>query len=290
VTSPIAGSVLPIKRAEELILTLPGVISARIIAGDSGAIDQIHVLTTSELTPKQMVRNIESALIAHLSMRIDHRKISVATTSETKPKLLEHEGKQAAGGGAPSRDVPDRPQSKDKQDKQERHETQERQEAQQRQESEEGRESQERHARPERQQNASSSPRTGPFARRLYFEDVEVRGSRSKGLSCRVTLRKGAASFIGEALGIEGDRSRVELAARATLLAIADADNREGQLGVQGVKVFDAFDRTFVFVAVSVRSGRENKMLTGSVEMRESAESAGVLAVLDATNRWIEHN
>ncbi len=244
-TSPIAGSVLPIKRAEELILTLPGVISARIIAGDSGAIDQIHVLTTSELTPKQMVRNIESALIAHLAMRIDHRKISVATTSETKPKLLEPEVKAAS--------LPPAVQS-------------------------------------EEVHSANPAPRTGPFARRLYFEDVEVRGSRSKGLSCRVTLRKGNSSFIGEALGIEGDRSRVELAARATLLAIADADNREGQLGVQGVKVFDAFDRTFVFVAVSVRSGRDNKMLTGSVEMRESAESAGVLAVLDATNRWIEHN
>jgi len=246
VTSPIAGSVLPIKRAEELILTLPGVISARIIAGDSGAIDQIHVLTTSELTPKQMVRNIESALIAHLSMRIDHRKISVATTSETKPKLLEPEVKVQNPPPVAQRE--------------------------------------------ESQQPASQAPRTGPFARRLYFEDVEVRGSRSKGLSCRVTLRKGNSSFIGEALGIEGDRSRVELAARATLLAIADADNREGQLGVQGVKVFDAFDRTFVFVAVSVRSGRDNKVLTGSVEMRESAESAGVLAVLDATNRWIEHN
>jgi hypothetical protein len=249
VTSPIAGSVLPIKRAEELILTLPGVISTRIIAGDSGAIDQIHVLTTSELTPKQMVRNIESALIAHLSMRIDHRKISVATTSETKPKLLDPDSKQAQVAVPP----PAAPA-------------------------------------PEPQQQAASAPRTGPFARRLYFEDVEVRGSRSKGLSCRVTLRKGNASFIGEALGIEGDRSRVELAARATLLAIADADNREGQLGVQGVKVFDAFDRTFVFVAVSVRSGRDNKVLTGSVEMKESAESAGVLAVLDATNRWIEHN
>jgi hypothetical protein len=248
-TSPIAGSVLPIKRAEELILTLPGVISARIIAGDSGAIDQIHVLTTSELTPKQMVRNIESALIAHLSMRIDHRKISVATTSETKPKLLDPESRQPPAAAPPPAVVP-----------------------------------------AESQQSAASAPRTGPFARRLYFEDVEVRGSRSKGLSCRVTLRKGSASFIGEALGIEGDRSRVELAARATLLAIADADNREGQLGVQGVKVFDAFDRTFVFVAVSVRSGRDNKVLTGSVEMKESAESAGVLAVLDATNRWIEHN
>lgn len=247
-TSPIAGSVLPIKRAEELILTLPGVISARIIAGDSGAIDQIHVLTTSELTPKQMVRNIESALIAHLAMRIDHRKISVATTSETKPKLHEAEVKAVSGSPPVAEPV-------------------------------EG-----------QQQVAAQAPRTGPFARRLYFEDVEVRGSRSKGLSCRVTLRKGSASFIGEALGIEGDRSRVELAARATLLAIASADNREGQLGVQGVKVFDAFDRTFVFVAVSVRSGRDNKVLTGSVEMRESAESAGVLAVLDATNRWIEHN
>lgn len=233
-------------------------ISARIIAGDSGAIDQIHVLTTSELTPKQMVRNIESALIAHLAMRIDHRKISVATTSETKPKLLPEESKPGggSGGGGGGASAPVAPPE------QENRVT----------------------------QGSAPSPRTGPFARRLYFEDVEVRGSRSKGLSCRVTLRKGNSSFIGETLGIEGDRSRVELAARATLLAIADADNREGQLAVQGVKVFDAFDRTFVFVAVSVRSGRESKVLTGSVEMRESAESAGVLAVLDATNRWIEHN
>jgi len=223
-------------------------------------IDQIHVLTTSELTPKQMVRNIESALIAHLAMRIDHRKISVATTSETKPKLLPEETRPGGGGGSGGGGGVQTPVAP--------HEPEHRMV----------------------QQGSAPSSRTGPFARRLYFEDVEVRGSRSKGLSCRVTLRKGNSSFIGETLGIEGDRSRVELAARATLLAIADADNREGQLAVQGVKVFDAFDRTFVFVAVSVRSGRESKVLTGSVEMRESAESAGVLAVLDATNRWIEHN
>jgi len=199
-------------------------------------------------------------LIAHLAMRIDHRKISVATTSETKPKLLPEETRPGGGGGSGGGGGVQTPVAP--------HEPEHRMV----------------------QQGSAPSSRTGPFARRLYFEDVEVRGSRSKGLSCRVTLRKGNSSFIGETLGIEGDRSRVELAARATLLAIADADNREGQLAVQGVKVFDAFDRTFVFVAVSVRSGRESKVLTGSVEMRESAESAGVLAVLDATNRWIEHN
>jgi hypothetical protein len=80
----IAGSVLPIKRAEELLQTLPGVIAARIIASETGAVDEIHVLTSAEVTPKQTVRNIESALIAHLGMRVDHRKISVATTLENR--------------------------------------------------------------------------------------------------------------------------------------------------------------------------------------------------------------
>src|SRR5256885_12785765 len=80
------GSVLPIKRAEELILTLPGVVSAKIIESESGAVEQIHVLTTAELTPKQVVRNIESALMAHLAMRVDHRRISVAITTYPKPR------------------------------------------------------------------------------------------------------------------------------------------------------------------------------------------------------------
>ena len=84
--SPIAGSVLPIKRAEELLLTLPGVLAARIIASDMGAVSEIHLLTSSDVSPKQTVRNVESALIAHLGMRVDHRKISVATTIEPAVK------------------------------------------------------------------------------------------------------------------------------------------------------------------------------------------------------------
>src|SRR5206468_9855914 len=81
-TSFIAGSVLPIQRAEELLSTLPGVISARIVASGSGSVEEIHILTTDEVSPKQTVRNVESALIAHLGMRVSHKKISVATSSE----------------------------------------------------------------------------------------------------------------------------------------------------------------------------------------------------------------
>ena len=234
----IAGSVLPIQRAEELILTLPGVVSAKIIESESGSVEQIHVLTTLELTPKQVVRNIESALMAHLAMRVDHRKISVATTSEVKPKTP-----TPAQGTARSQFL------------------------------------------------ATPTPEGGVkryTARRLYFEDVEVRGSRTKGVSCRVTLRKGEESYIGEASGIEGDRSRLDLAARATVFAIGQAEGREGQLAVEGVKVMDAFDREYVFVGVTVRNGRDSQLLVGNCEIKGSAETASALAVLSATNRWVE--
>jgi hypothetical protein len=70
-----------IPEAEGLLQTLNGVLSARIITGRGGVIEEIHVLTTEELSPKQTVRNVESALLAHFDLAVDHRKISVAQTS-----------------------------------------------------------------------------------------------------------------------------------------------------------------------------------------------------------------
>lgn len=234
--SPIAGSVLPIRRAEELLATLPGVIAARIVASELGAVNEIHLLTTAEVTPKQTVRNVESALIAHLGMRVDHRKISVATTVET-PKVRESKQAEAeASAAAPAPVV---------------------------------------------------IPSAVTTTRRLYFEDVEVRRSRTRGVACRVTLRKGDESFPGEAEGLENERSRIELAARAALVAIKMAEGEQRQLALDGCKVIDAFDRQFVFVGVTARAGRETMLLTGNCEIRDSAETAAVLAVLDATNRWI---
>jgi hypothetical protein len=224
---------LPIQRAEELLGTLPGVISARIVAGQTGEVDEIHLLTTSELTPKQTVRNVESALLAHLGMRVSHKKISVATSTDPNTRPAE----------------------------------------------------------PVRQSGEVVAVAMGPQPprRRIYFEDVEVRRSRTKGVTCRVTLRKGDATFVGEADGIESERHRIELAARATLTALQQAE-LEGKylLVLEGTKAVDAFEREFVFVGITVKAGRDTMLLTGSAEVRESPETAGVLAVLDATNRWVE--
>lgn len=233
--SSIAGRVLPIKAAEELLATLTGVVSVRIAVNASASeIDAVHVLTTDAVSPKATVRNVESALMAHFGLQVDHRKVSVATTQDGARAAL----KVSSPSPEPAVAVP---------------------------------------------------PPPGPMGvplRRLYFEDVEVRRSRTRGVTCRVTLKKGDASFVGEAEGMEHDRAWIELAAQATMAAIAQAEG-DLSLGVYGVKLLEAFDRTFVFVGVTARVGRESMLLTGSCEVRDSAETSSALAVLDATNRYL---
>lgn len=67
--------------AESLLASMPGVISSRIVTRPGGEIIEIHMLTTFDVSPKQTVRNVESALLAHHDLEVDHRKISVAQTS-----------------------------------------------------------------------------------------------------------------------------------------------------------------------------------------------------------------
>jgi hypothetical protein len=74
-----------VKRAENLIGSLTGVLSASIVVSPVGEISEIHVLAQTDVPPKQVVRNIESALMAQLGLRVDHRKISVAQTADVRP-------------------------------------------------------------------------------------------------------------------------------------------------------------------------------------------------------------
>src|SRR5882762_6879311 len=55
-----------IKRVENLITGLTGVLSARVVVTPLGEVSEVHVLTRSDIQPKQVVRNIESALMAQL--------------------------------------------------------------------------------------------------------------------------------------------------------------------------------------------------------------------------------
>ena len=93
---------------------------------------------------------------------------------------------------------------------------------------------------------------------------------------------------MGEATGLESDRLRIETSARAAVAAVQQADSGGRSLLFEGARMIDAFEREFVFVALTTRFGRETALLTGSAEVKDGLETASVLAVLDATNRWVE--
>jgi hypothetical protein len=68
----------PATEIEGLITALAGVLAARVSLSDVGAVEEIHVLADEQRHPKQIVRNIESALGAGLALAVDRRVISVA--------------------------------------------------------------------------------------------------------------------------------------------------------------------------------------------------------------------
>lgn len=70
------------KEIETLINSLPAVIGSHVAINDWGAIEEVHVLTGIDRSPKQVVRDVESALLAKWHLRIDHKKISVAQIEE----------------------------------------------------------------------------------------------------------------------------------------------------------------------------------------------------------------
>src|SRR5690349_17115894 len=74
-----------VRRAENLLTSLEGILSARVVTTPLGEVSEVHVLAQAGLAPKQLVRNIESALLAQLGLKIDHRKISIAQTADMKP-------------------------------------------------------------------------------------------------------------------------------------------------------------------------------------------------------------
>lgn len=68
----------PENEVERLLCSLAGVVSARVVANPLGRLEEIHVLAAPVIGPKQVVRNVQSALSAGLGIIVDRRIISVA--------------------------------------------------------------------------------------------------------------------------------------------------------------------------------------------------------------------
>ncbi len=218
-------------------MSLNGVLSARVVARPGGAIEEIHLLTTDEVKPKQTVRNVESALLSYFDLSVDHRKISVAQTDERRPAAL---------------DLEDRPIQ------------------------------------------MLPLPEPGPAQRRLLFVNHRMESERSNQLRHRVDIEWDGDVFTGEGVAADVPRAKMEAVSAATLQAVELAaqsriedERRSITLALDGVKLVEAFDRSFVLVAVHAISGRHITALSGATQVSRSPDRAAIMATLQATDRWV---
>jgi hypothetical protein len=228
-----------VQGAEELLSSLTGVLSVRLVARPDGDIEEVHLLTSKEVSPKQTVRNVESALLAHYDLALDHRKISVAQTTN---------------GGF------DRGVARVLQD-------------------------------------PAPAPARAPEApSRILFVGHQVESERSHRVRMTVSLEWDGERFDGEASGADLPRAHLEALANATLQAIEltvtqkmmkENGSKTFALALDGVKVVDAFDRSFVLVSVHALQGRHILPLAGAASVEDSRERSVILATLQATDRWV---
>ena len=225
-----------IEEAERLLLSLKGIISARVVARPGGEIEEIHLLTTMDVKPKQTVRNVESALYAQLDLEVDHRTISVAQTQTPQPPQATTDP------------------------------------------------------------TVQIMPKPGPTERHLLFFGQQMEPERSHHVRHRVEIEWGGERFVGEASAADRPRAKLEAVGIATLVAVEAAlasteeevdDRKALSLALDGVKIVDAFDRTFVLVAVHAISGRDVTSLAGATVVEESTDRAAILATPQATDRWV---
>lgn len=238
-----------IEQIEHLLASLQGVISARVVTASDGRPLEIHILASPDLHPKQVVRNIESALSAGLGLDIDRRIVSV---SQLRPGAEAPDAVRAA----PAEPEASPPVARTV------HLT---------------------------SNGHSVAPQAAPAAggglpSRLAFAGFSSRSRSARETVCEVRLRVADREFTGSAEGPDTLQGRAEAGARAAFDALGRGAPEAGLL-FEGVTLVNAHGRTYVLVSAQAVEGRESKGLVGAALLERSPEEAAVLAALQATNR-----
>lgn len=209
---------------ERLLGSLAGVVSARVLLDYEGRIRELHVLATPDLHPKQVVRNVESALSAGLGVEVDRRVVSVAQIEATAV-ASEAEAdveQETAPEGDPSRIV------------------------------------------------------------LIGFDSARASAQRAH---CTVTLEREGVRYSGAADGADTPQGRAGAAAEAVLRAVEGMPG-SASFGFEGARVVESDGRRFVLVAAHVMERRPPFALSGAALLDRTPEEAGIMAALQATNRW----
>jgi hypothetical protein len=260
---------------ELAIESLRDVTSARVqVEGD--VITEIHVLSRSSRSPKQIVRDVQSVLINLLNRTIDYRKVSVAYLSaESRPATAN--GRSGASDAlaspapaaeaerivaepvrvfapAPEPEIVAQPRPFDAGQNSER--------------------------------DRQSPVADATILERVRFGGVNlfVSGPRTQ---AQVELRWRGLPRLGSASGWSTRASVHRLVAEATLAAVQEFLDEELAIAVQDVAILRLGKKRAVVVSLSLLVERREQLLIGSCAVEQDLQQAVVCATLAALNRLV---
>jgi hypothetical protein len=270
-------------RAEDAILRLRDVHSCSITTDETGRISEVHVVASTDRTPKMIARDVETILKAEFGIDIDYRKIGVVLINSLADTPAPEAGTETAEqdrAPTPSREESDRPQPV-----------------------------------PHDREHAAGVPGGGGSASldggaeasgspdgggkmeapgpRLEFleEDARIRFTgltrtiTDDHIDISVTLEKSGIEAIGCLAAVRGGGPPHRTIAEAALHALMELVDEQFTLTLGGVGEASIAGTDAVVAVVELVDGRTVRRYVGCVRIGHDAEEAVVLAVLDAVNR-----
>lgn len=241
-----------VAEAERILARLRDVQAASITT-DGDQIREVHIVAVSTRAPKQIVRDVETALKAFLKRSIDHRMISVALQAPEEEATLAPPKAApavvAAPSPAPVTALPPAPsvvaESK----------------------------------------TVSAVPVPGPAeTTRIRFVNANlfVSGLRTQ---AEVELSWQGTTRVGNATGASARDNAHRLLASATLSALAPFLGPDVTLSAHDVEVVRMGRQDTVVVAVKLLAQRSEKTLVGACTVEQDLTQSVVYATLAAVNR-----
>jgi hypothetical protein len=227
------------------------------ITTDGEEIKEVHIVARTARKPKQIVRDVESALKATLGRNVDHRVISVVIEREdAAPTNVSRAAPPRPPAEPPVAEAP-RPTVS---------------------EARRMPEPAERYAPRAR----VAEPTTGGARVRFVSANLYVAGLRTQ---AQVELTWRGMTRLGSATGPSTRENAERLVASATLSALQPFLGEERTLAVEDVARLRMGRRTVYVVSVKLLEQRSEKVLTGSCTLEQDTPQTVVFATLAAVNR-----
>jgi len=233
---------------------------------DGDELVEIHIVSSSQRSPKQIVRDVEAVLRTELDLAVDRRIVSVAIARSGERAARPAAGRpERAPGARPRADAADAAPAA-------------------RRDAGPG-------AVPRAEDPFADRPSPEPPAppvreERIRYENANliVHGQRTQ---AQVELRWKGLPRIGNASGWSARDDAHRLVATATTLAVQEFLADPVALGVRDVSFVDAGGKRVAVVVLSLLAHRHEKVLTGSCTVEQDTPQAVVLATLAALNRLV---